>query len=186
MEKITFRSSIIAFYIKGEISAEQNFVRFKIPNRLGLIPLGSNDERIPITQISLVRMTHSISLLWFSVFAFVTLMTFVNFFLSVFNEMPFFRSALSALLLLLSIAMLVCSFRKCLDIDLTSGRVMRITFIIFEWHKARLAADLINDLISNRIDDTNVRIHTDRSIGDNREQTDRIVDAIKGIENKLK
>lgn len=178
METITFMSSVITFYIKGEISAEQNFVRFKIPNRLGLIPLGSNDERIPITQISLVRMTHKVRPFWFIV---GFLLTFVSFL--VFTEMPSFRCIL---MLLLGIAMIVCSLRKCLDIDLTSGRVIRVPFVIFEWHKADHAAELINELISNRIYDTNVRIHTDRSIGDNREQTDMVVDAIKSLENKLK
>lgn len=178
METITFMSSVITFYIKGEIAAEQNFVGFKIPNRLGLIPLGSNDERIPITQISLVRMTIKAKSFWCVVGA---LLTFVNFL--VFTEMPSFRCIL---LLLLGIAMIICSLRKCLDIDLTSGRVIRIPFVVFEWNKADYAAALISDLISNRLDDTNVRIHTDRSIDDNREQTDRVVDAIKGLENKLK
>ncbi|MDE5578163.1 MAG: hypothetical protein K2J11_12350 [Oscillospiraceae bacterium] len=180
METITFMLSVIAFYIKGEITAEQNFVRFKIRHRLGLIPLDSSDERIPITQISLVRMTHRIRLFWFVVGSFLT---FISACIFVFNELPFF---MSVPLLLLSIAMLVSSFRKCLVIDLTSGRVISIPFVIFEWNKANRAAELINELISNRIDDTNVRIHTDRSIGDNREQTDRVVNAIKGLENKLK
>lgn len=180
METITFMSSVIAFYIKGEISAEQNFVRIKRRNRLGLIPLDSVEERIPITQISLVGMTYRLRPFWFIVGSF---MTFISFFIFIFNEKPFF---ISVPLLFLSIAILVCSFRKCLVIDLTSGRVISISFVIFEWSKANAAAALINDLISNRIDDTNVRIHTDRSIDDNREQTDRVVDAIKGLENKLK
>lgn len=178
METITFMSSVITFYIKGEISAEQNFVRFKIPNKLGLIPLGSNDERTPITQISLVRMTTKVKPFWFVV---GFLLTFVSFL--VFTEMPSFKCVL---ILLLGIAMIICSLRKCLDVDLTSGRVIRVPFVIFERDKAEQAAAMINDLISNRIDDTNVRIHTDRSIDDNREQTDRVVDAIKGLENKLK
>ena len=178
METITFMSSVVTFYIKGEISAEQNFVRFKTPKKLGLIPLGSSDERIPITQISLVRMTTKVKPFWFIV---GFLLTFVSFL--VFTEMPSF---MCVLVLLLGIAMIVCSLRKCLDVDLTSGRVIRVPFVIFEKHMAERAAELINDLISNRIDDTNVRIHTDRSIDDNREQTDRIVDAIKGLENKLK
>lgn len=180
METITFVLSVIAFYIKGEISAEQNFVRIKTRNRLGLIPLDSSEERIPITQISLVGMTYRLRLFWFVVGSFLT---FINACIFVFNELPFF---ISVPLLLFSIAMLVSSFRKCLVIDLTSGRVISIPFVIFEWNKANHAAALINDLISNRIDDTNVRIHTDRSIGDNREQTDRVVDAIKSLENKLK
>lgn len=178
METITFMSSVIAFYSKGEITAEQNFVRFKIPNRLGLIPLASNDERIPITQISLVKITHKVRPFWFIV---GFLLTFVGFL--VFTET---LSFMCILVMILGIAMIVCSLRRCLVIDLTSGRIISIPFVVFEWSKANHAAALINDLISNRIDDTNVRIHTDRSIYDNREQTDRVVDAIKGLENKLK
>ena len=178
MEAITFMSSVITFYIKGEISAEQNFVRIKTRNKLGLIPLNSVEERIPITQISLVGMNYKIRSFWFAV---GFLLAFVNFI--AFTELHSFKCILA---IIIGIAMMVCSLRKCLLIDLTSGRVISIPFVIFEWSKVDAAAALINALISNRIDDTNVRIHTDRSIDDNREQTDRVVDAIKGLENKLK
>lgn len=178
MEIITFMSSVPTFYIKGEIAPEQNFVRFKIPNKLGFIPLSANEEIVPITQIALVRMTRKIRPFWFIV-GFI--LAFVGFL--VFTET---LSFLSILALLLGIAMIVCSQRKCLDIDLTSGRVIRVPFVLFEKQKAERAAALINGLISGRIDDTNVRVHTDRSIDDNREQTDRVIEAISGLEKKLK
>ena len=41
MQKIEFMTSLLTFYLKGEISTEQNFLTLKVPNTiLTLIPLG--------------------------------------------------------------------------------------------------------------------------------------------------
>ncbi|MBD5138285.1 MAG: hypothetical protein HDT24_03105 [Ruminococcus sp.] len=66
------------------------------------------------------------------------------------------------------------SFQTILVIDLTSGRSIAMSFVVFEKSKAAQAAYDINKLISERIDDTNTRRQTDRLINDN----DRIVNAI--------
>ena len=52
-------------------------------------------------------------------------------------------------------------------IKTTSGEALKISVLIFDRSKALEIEDLINQLISNRLDDTN-----------NRQQTDRIVEAI--------
>ena len=55
METISFMTSLLTFYLKGEIKQEQNFIRFKVPNTiLTFIPLGSVKETVPINQISSV------------------------------------------------------------------------------------------------------------------------------------
>lgn len=53
MQPISFITSLLTFYPKGEFNFEQNFIRLKIPNTvLKLIPLGSNKKSIPIDQVS--------------------------------------------------------------------------------------------------------------------------------------
>ncbi|MBO4677790.1 MAG: hypothetical protein J5633_09625 [Oscillospiraceae bacterium] len=56
MDTITYVQSLLTFYLKGEIGADQNFVKLKDPNTiLGFIPLGSHQESIPINQITSVQ-----------------------------------------------------------------------------------------------------------------------------------
>ena len=48
MNNITYMTGLLTLYLKGNISADQNFVRLKIPNTiLSLIPLGAQKENIP-------------------------------------------------------------------------------------------------------------------------------------------
>ena len=45
MNNITYMTGLLTFYLKGNISADQNFVRLKIPNTiLSLIPLGAQER----------------------------------------------------------------------------------------------------------------------------------------------
>ena len=56
MEKISYMTSLLTFYIKAEIQQDQNFVIFKKLNTiLGLVPLGSKKQSIPVTQLSSVE-----------------------------------------------------------------------------------------------------------------------------------
>lgn len=55
MNNITYMTGLLTFYLKGNISADQNFVRLKIPNTiLSLIPLGAQKENIPVNQVASV------------------------------------------------------------------------------------------------------------------------------------
>ena len=173
MEPIVFMTSVPTFYMKGEISREGNFVKFKLPNTLFMvIPLGASSENIPITQISAVgvRSFFKLSYLLLGLLA-----SFIGFaFL--------FELFILGLIILFAGVTLVLSAPQCyLVTDLTSGRVMTISFTVFDRAKAAQAESMINALISERIDDTNVRTHTDRAIDGNKEQTDRIIDAINNI-----
>lgn len=48
-----YLTSLFLFWIKGEIWEERNLINFKVPNTiLGLIPLGSKKDSIPVTQIA--------------------------------------------------------------------------------------------------------------------------------------
>lgn len=159
MEKIRFMTSLLTFYLKGEIGKKDNFVTLKIPNTIfGLIPLGAQSENIPINQISLVG--SSFHLLVGRLFlGLITLLVA----LSAIGD--FFGFGM--IMLLLGVLIILNSFQTVFAIDLTSGRRIVLFFVIFEKSKAGLAEQEINKLISARMDDTNTR-----------QQTDRVVDAI--------
>lgn len=158
MESIKFITTYLTFYMKGEIKQEKNFIKFVIPNSfLTFIPLGSHKKSIAINQISSVDTSFSL--------------IFKNLVIGVIEVLIGFGTISSGiigiLILLLGLLTILNSFQTVLAVSLTSGERFIIPFIIFEKQKATLAADGINDLISGRLDDTN-----------NREQTDRVVDAI--------
>lgn len=166
MEKINFMTSLLTFYLKGEIGQQDNFIKLKIPNTiLGFIPLGSKGENLPINQISMVGTSFHLLI---GQFLFGIILVFIGFACmknSVFSGF---------IMLAVGVFTVINSFQTILVIDLTSGRSIAMSFVVFEKSKAAQAAHDINKLVSERIDDTNNRKQADRLINDN----DRIVNAI--------
>lgn len=159
METIKFMTSLLTFYLKGEIKHEQNFIKLKIPNTiLSIIPLGSENETIPINHISSVGTNFHLLFKNFVIGILVAIISFACFSDSV---------LLGLILLFIGISMVINSFQSILTINTTSGDAIYLSFFIFEKSKAIQAEQHINQLISDRLDDTN-----------NRQQTDRIIDAI--------
>lgn len=164
MEPIKYMTSLLTFYLKGEIRQEQNFVNFKKPNTiLSFIPLGAKKETIPVNQLSSVESNFKLHFGAFLLGAIIT--TIGTFLLSA-------SFLLALIIILIGANKVISSFEIVLTIKTTSGDVKNIAFFIFEKSKAELAETQIRQIISDRLDDTNNRIQTDR-------QTDRIVDAIK-------
>ena len=161
MEKIQFITSLLTFYMKGEITCEQNFIKLKVPNSiLGLIPLGAQKENMAINQISSTESNFKVKfgkLLIGAVIAFLALSALLEF-----GE--FFNFVILGILAANTI---LNAFEVNLQINMTSGQTRLICFFIFEKGKAERAEEAINSLISGRLNDTNTR-----------QQTDRIVEAI--------
>lgn len=159
METIRYMTSLLTFYLKGEIQQEQNFVNVKKPNTiLGVIPLGAKKESIPVTHLASVESNFKLifgRLLSGLVISIIALVLLKETFL------------LGLIALLIGANRVITAFETDLTIKTTAGDVKNISFIIFEKGKADKAEAQIRTLISNRLDDTN-----------NRQQTDRIVDAI--------
>lgn len=159
MQPIQYMTSLLTFYLKGEIKQEQNFVNLSKPNTiLKLIPLGSKKESIPVSQLSSVESDfklHLKSLLKGLALTIVSFPLILAFF------------PLGLILLAVGVNMALTAFETVLTIKTTSGDTKTISFLIFEKSKAAEAESQIRQIISNRLDDTN-----------NRVQTDRIVDAI--------
>lgn len=166
MKTIKYRISLPTAYLKGEVTHEQNFVKLKTPNILfSLLAIGTKTDVIPVNQIATVTRTFNcigvillfgIILMWsgFSV-------------ISVSKILSLSSSLAPIILILLGVLIIITSFQTVITIKTTSGEALKISVLIFDRSKALEIEDLINQLISNRLDDTN-----------NRQQTDRIVEAI--------
>lgn len=146
MENIQFMTSLLTFYLKGEIKHEQNFVKFKTPNTiLSLIPLGARNESIPINQISSVETNFKVlgkNLVIGLILAFWG-----------FGKI-FGTSFIGGLLwLLIGAGMVINSFQTVLSVGQTSGKEKLVFFLIFEKEKAELAERQINSLIASRLDE---------------------------------
>lgn len=166
MKTIKYRISLPTAYLKGEVTHEQNFVKLKTPNILfSLLAIGTKTDVIPVNQIATVTRTFNcigvillfgIILMWsgFSV-------------ISASKILSLSSSLAPIILILLGVLIIITSFQTVITIKTTSGEALKILVLIFDRSKALEIEDLINQLISNRLDDTN-----------NRQQTDRIVEAI--------
>ena len=166
MKTITYMSSLLTFYLKGEISQDQNFLALKIPNTiLTFIPLGARKDNIPVPQLSSVSTNFHLDFKSFIVGIIVAIIGFATIKSSFLTFL---------ILLLLGASMVISSFHTILSIKTTSGEAKNISFLIFEKAKAEEAANMINASIANRQDDTNVR-QQNEILGD------RLVDAIGSL-----
>ncbi len=156
MQPIQYMSSLLTFYLKGEIRQEQNFVNLKRPNTiLSLIPLGAKKDSIPVNQLSSVESNfklHFGSFLIGAIIAIIGLFMFSQSFI------------LALILLLIGANKAITAFETLLVIKTTSGDSKVIPFLIFEKSKAEQAEMQIRIIISDRLDDTNNRVHSDRII----------------------
>ena len=159
MEPIRYMTSLLTFYMKGEIKQEQNFVNLSKPNTiLKLIPLGAKKESVPVSQLSSVESNFKLHFKEFIKGLAITLISFPL--VAVFFP-------LGLILLAIGFNMVVTAFETVLTIKTTAGDIKNVSFLIFEKSKAEEAERQIRKIISDRLDDTN-----------NRAQTDRIVEAI--------
>ena len=156
MQPIKYMTSLLTFYLKGEICQEQNFVNIKVPNTiLSLIPLGAKKESVPVNQLSSVESNfklHFGSFLKGAILAIVGLCLLAEQFL------------LGLILALVGANIAITAFETILTIKTTAGDIKNISFLIFEKAKAELAEKQIRQIISDRLDDTNNRVQTDRIV----------------------
>lgn len=138
-------TSILTFYIKGEIRNEPNFVRLKKPNTiLSIIPLGAKKESIPINQIASVSTNFK---MLFGNFLIGLILLFISFGYYGQNQI-----AAGIIFTLLGLLYVINSFQTKLTIDTTAGQTKELNFFIFDKAKADNAENMINRLISNRMD----------------------------------
>ena len=80
------------------------------------------------------------------------------------------------ILLLIGVGTVISAFQTSITLNLSSGEMFYIFFLVFEKNKAAQAINMVNSVIAARMNDTNTR-----AVAEN--QTDRLVEAI-GNSNK--
>ena len=163
MNTITYMTGLLTFYLKGEISTDQNFLKLKLPNTiLALIPLGAKKDNIPVQQVASVSSNFKLNLKRFLIGILICLFAFCCFSDTIIGGI---------ILLLWGASTVITSFATELHVATTAGIQYIIPFLIFEKAKASQAEQLINNMISGRLNDTNNRQVAEA-------QTSAIVDAI--------
>lgn len=154
--KQSFITSYLTFYMKASVSLEGNFVKTSNPNSiLKIVPLGSTNKTIPVDQISSIEDSFKLdfkSFLW------------GLFILAIGYSDLKKHSFVSLLLMAYSILTILSSFQTRLNINLTSGHSHYISVIIFEKSNLINCKKIMESLIQNRYNDTNVTSNTDRLI----------------------
>ena len=163
MKTITYMTGLATFYLKGEISTDQNFLKMKIPNTiLSLIPLGSKNDNVPVQQVASVSSDFQFNLKSFLIGVVEVLLGFG------FMGDSFL---LGLIFLLLGASTVITSFITLLKVSTTAGKEYVVPFLVFEKSKATQAEQLINNMISSRLNDTNNRQVVEA-------QTSAIIDAM--------
>ncbi|MBQ9099590.1 MAG: hypothetical protein IJY50_09220 [Clostridia bacterium] len=167
MQPIRYMTSLLTFYLKGEIQQERNFVNLKMPNTIfNLIPLGSKKESIPVTQLATVESDFKMH---FGAFLSGLIFVILGLFLFSVELWP-----IALFMLIVGANRVLAAFETILVIKTTAGDMKYISFFVFEKSKADQAEKEIRTIISNRLDDTNARM-----------QTNRIVNAINGTGDQM-
>ena len=168
MNSITYMTGLLTFYLKGEISTDQNFVRLRIPNTiLALIPLGANKQNIPVTQVASVSSNFKLQFKNFLVGIIEVILAF-----SLFSS----SALLGLILLLIGASTVVTSFITELHITTTGSVTFCIPFFFFFYGKAEQSELMIVNIMGRRLNDTNTRQVAEAS-------TNAIVNAINNNRN---
>ncbi|EHI70980.1 hypothetical protein ACVRY7_01610 [Streptococcus ictaluri] len=155
--------SFITSYLKASVGVEGNFIKVSNPNTiLKVIPLGAQNRTIPVEQIATVDDSFKLDLKSFLWGLFFTFMGFGQLSDSFF--LGFIRTAYGILTVL-------SSLQTILTLNLTSGQSHAISVVVFEKEKTVVCKEAIQELISQRYQDTNVGKHTS-------EQTERLINAM--------
>lgn len=170
METIRFMTSLLTFYIKGEIRAEGNFLKLRTPNTLlTLIPLGSRKNNIPINQIAEASTSFKLLFKHFLAGLIELIIGFI-----VLKDVIL----LGLILMLVGVCTIINSFQTLLVISTTSGTDYVISFLIFEKSAADRAAEHIVAMIGSRMDDTNTRMQTEKQMEQNAQLNENLINAI--------
>jgi uncharacterized membrane protein len=177
MESVVILTSLLFFYLKAQIDFEENFIKISNPNSiLGFIPLGSKKFNIAINQIASVDSNFNLLLKNLIIGIVEVLISF-----SLFNSNN--TIFLGFILLILGIVTIINSFQVNLRINTTSGQMYFIGAFVFQKVKIDQIENYINQLITNRMNDTNTRKVVENQTNElklqNAVNTEAIVNAIK-------
>lgn len=166
-----FAVSLLAFWVKGTLKVDQQFLHINLPNTIlwGLIPAGKNRKNIPIHGITDVEVSSSYKAGALSLGIIIALIGF-----GMFKD-----SAMAGLLLLLiGVIVFLSGIKNRLAFE-KSGMRETIDVPFFEGSKIRQFGDKIQQEITQFANDTNVRMQADRQINATQLSSQAITQAIR-------
>lgn len=137
-----FSVSLLAFWVKGSIISDKNFVHIDMPNTIlfGLIPAGKNKKNIPLQSISNAQESN-----WYKVsnMIFGAIIALAGFY-------SMKDSAFGGLILaLLGVLLFLTGFKFRMVIERNSGVTEPIDVPFFEGEKIRKLVSEINDTVAS-------------------------------------
>lgn len=149
-EKNKFSVSLLAFWVKGSIIADNNFVHIDMPNTVlfGLIPAGKNKKSIPLQSISNAEESN-----WYKIanMIFGIIIAIAGFY-------SFQEEAFGGLVLvLLGILLFLTGFKFRMTIERNSGVTESIDVPFFEGKKIRNLVSEINESVASYQQSSNYR-----------------------------
>ena len=155
MEVIRFMQTYLAFYLKGEIRLEDNFINLKVPNSfLSFIPLGFRTDAIPVNQITSISKDIYVDTAT-CVISIISLVIALMQLLMGYS--PLSTKLIGLGFLLIAIIFFTNALRFKVLIRTTSGELKRFSCSIFEKKKVDYAIEEIKKRVADRMDDTNLR-----------------------------
>lgn len=195
METRQFASNLLTYYLKGSVEKNGNMIDVSMPNSiLTFIPLGCKSDSVPLSQISSVGTDFYVDVKNLLVGVILFLFGLGNL-----GNIAEFADVLVVLVLLaIGAAEVINSIHTKLKIRTTSGEVVGktsvkvdkkgrvkknegIDFVIFDKAVAEAIAADLKVLVNQRVDDTNVRVHTDKQIENANQNNAALLDAINSL-----
>lgn len=146
MNLIKFLTSLLTFYLKGEINAGKESVEFKVPKTLlGFIPMGYDKDSVPVNQLVSACSSSKLNIGNLIVALVLIAASVAGFIIG--------GTALiiaAAVVLVIALNLILCAFETHLTVNMTGGVTKDVCFFVLDKAKATRAEILINRNVSAR------------------------------------
>lgn len=159
--KYQYMTSLLTFYMKGEIEVSEKSVKLTVPNTIGeFIPLGKRTYEPLVSQIASVNSSFHLN-------GKSLLVGFILTLLGISLAGASGSELIGIIFLIIGVCQMVSSFETILYVTDSSGMIIGVDAVIFDKATIEKAGQDIHNMLMLRSDDTNTR-----------KQTDRVIDAI--------
>lgn len=172
-----FAVSLVTPWIKGTMDIDESFLRIDMPNTVlfGMLPAGKSKDSTPLSGVTNVYTSNSYKI------GAIILGAFVLLGLSMIGS-----SIVGALILILiGVAIFGSGIKTTFSYE-RSGIAKSIDVPFFEANHVREFEEKVLARIQGFQDDRNVRMQTQKSMAQSRENAQAIVDAVKGQAGRVK
>lgn len=172
-----FAVSLVTLWIKGTMDIDESFLQIDMPNTVlfGMLPAGKSKDSTPLSGVTNVYTSNSYKI------GAIILGAFVLLGLSMIGS-----SIVGALILILiGVAIFGSGIKTTFSYE-RSGIAKSIDVPFFEANHVREFEEKVLARIQGFQDDRNVRMQTQKSMAQSRENAQAIVDAVKGQAGRAK